>query len=56
MKLSEMIEEYVDLKIAGEPVDQHWQSLIYNNQKRQNYHDRLQELKNKIDMVVTELK
>lgn len=49
MRLSELIREYVDLKVEGPPENSEWQT-IYNNAARQTeYHQRLTELEDAID-------
>jgi ribonuclease HI len=50
MKLSEMISEYVDLKIEGEPSND-WASIDQESKDRAAYWTRLQELADAIDAV-----
>jgi len=52
MKLSELIREYVDLKIAGEPKDREWSSIDHNHQRRDIYRANLRELEQLIDAAV----
>lgn len=49
MKLSELIREYVDLKVDGAPENSEWQSIYANAARQTEYHQRLAELEEAID-------
>jgi len=49
MKLSELIREYVNLKIEGEPKSSDWVSIDESSSRRREYLDRLEELEEAID-------
>lgn len=51
MKLSELICEYVDLKIKGASYNE-WESFDYNNLKRRRHEESLVALEFKIDEIV----
>ena len=54
MKLSEIIREYVDLKIDGEPQSSEWRSTDADFDARRRYYERLDELERAIDALVPE--
>lgn len=54
MKLSEIIEEFVDMKIDGPPIGNGWMSIEAEANHRNNYFERLQELRDAIDNAVKE--
>lgn len=56
MKLSELLEEFVDLKIQGCPESGNWQSIDWVADQRRNYYDRLAQLKTLIDQKNEESK
>jgi hypothetical protein len=49
MKLSELIEEFIEMKIQGEPQGSEWRSLRDNAEQRVHWNNYLQELRDKID-------
>lgn len=51
MTLSELIREYVDLKIEGQPEDREWSSIDGNWQRREDYRTRLAEIEEQIDAI-----
>lgn len=52
MKLSELIEEFVDSKIEGPPEYREWTSIHINSENERRYHARLQELRDAIDAAM----
>ena len=52
MKLSELIREYVDLKIEGEPAGSEWESITERSKRRYDYHARIELLEEQIDDAV----
>ena len=52
MKLSELIEEFVTGLIEGAPKDSEWRSNRQNYEARQQYDERMDELRTEIDRVV----
>lgn len=52
MKLLELIDEYIDLKIAGYPQSAGWQSIYSVASAERQYWERLQELRDLIDISV----
>jgi hypothetical protein len=50
--LSALIDEYVDLKIEGEPAASDWRSRDDNARDRDAYYERLQNLRDQIDACV----
>jgi hypothetical protein len=52
MKLSELIREYVDLKIEGEPSHSDWRSIDADAKMRAAHHQRLAELEDEIDATI----
>ena len=52
MMLSELIDEFVTLKIEGAPSYGEWQSIDDAHQKRVNYYSRLDDLKKLIDAAM----
>lgn len=53
MKLSELIEEFIDLKIEGEPAYSEWQSIDWQARAREAYRERVEFLKAEIDAAVS---
>lgn len=49
MKLSKLIEEFIDLKMEGEPEGNGWQSIADMADARERYHQKLDELREAID-------
>lgn len=49
MKLSDLIREYVDMKVEGPPENSEWQSIYSNAVRQTEYHQRLIELEEAID-------
>ena len=49
MKLSELIEEFIDLKIEGAPDGSGWISIDENARRYAAYIDRLAEFRSQID-------
>ncbi len=49
MKLSELIREYVDAKIEGEPQSSKWRSIGEAADAQQHYHANLRRLEDAID-------
>ena len=49
MRLSELIREYVDLKVEGPPENSDWRSIYNNAASQTEYHQRLAELEDAID-------
>ena len=49
MKLSELIRDYIDLKIEGEPSDSEWCSIEQRSRNRSSYYEALDELEKAID-------
>jgi hypothetical protein len=49
MKLSEVVREYIELKIEGEPKPREWSSWEVNHHRKQVYLDKLKELEAAID-------
>lgn len=49
--LAEVIEEFVDLKLAGEPAYSHWASIKHNGEARNAYYERLIHLKKEINRL-----
>lgn len=56
MKLSELIREYVDLKIEGEPAGSDWQSIDTIARQRGAHYMRLMELEEAIDAALAATK
>ena len=54
MKLSELICEYVDLKIKGASYSE-YESFEYNNLKKKRYEESLAALEFKIDYIVDQI-
>ena len=55
MKLSELVREYIDLKIQGEPKSSEWSSISANHQRQQEYSDKLESLEADIDSAITSI-
>ena len=49
MKLSELIEELIDLKIEGPPENNGWQSIKDVAAAQERYYQRMSELREAID-------
>lgn len=49
MNLAALIEEFIDLKVQGEPQGSAWRSIDEDQQERDRYRTRLQELRRQID-------
>ncbi len=56
MKLSELIRDYVDLKIEGEPQGSDWTSIESKSRRREEYRERLEELEHAIDAAILSTK
>ena len=52
MTLSALIEEFVDMKIEGEPQNSDWKSIVDCSKEREYWHNRLQELRQQIDGAI----
>lgn len=52
MSLSSMIEELIDLKVAGEPEYNEFRSINENSTTRMAWQSRIDELKLEIDAIV----
>ena len=52
MSIMDMIDEYIDLKIEGEPKSSEWRSIDANAAARNRYADRLQSLRDQIDREI----
>lgn len=52
MKFSELLKEYVDLRIEGAPVPSAWQSIESTSNARNRYHNRLAELEEEMDAAI----
>ena len=52
--LSELIEEFIDLKIAGEPNSSQWRSIDEDAFCRNAYYERLDELRSQIDAIAAD--
>lgn len=52
MLLSQLIRQYVDLKIEGEPESSNWRSLDISSKMKSDYHESLQQLEQQIDVLV----
>lgn len=56
MKLSEVIERFIDLKIEGEPERSNWRSIDEDARRREEYHDDLKRLRDQIDAALENTK
>ena len=52
MKLSELIEEFIEMKIEGEPEATEWRYFDADTEARMRWRDRLRELRNAIDEAI----
>jgi len=52
MKLSQIIREYVELKMDGCPQNNGWQSIEDASAVRRGYHERIEELEAAIDAAI----
>ena len=55
MKLSELIRDYVDLKIEGEPKHSEWSSIDSDYCRREDYRQKLADLEAAIQEIVKPL-
>jgi hypothetical protein len=53
MNFMDLLDEYIDLKIEGEPTANEWRSISENSDARTQYHSRLGFLREEIDAVVS---
>jgi hypothetical protein len=51
MSFSELLTEFIDLKVQGEP-ECDWVSIDERSRIRKAYHDRIDEIKKQIDEMV----
>jgi len=52
VKLSQIIREYVDLKVEGAPKFSEWISIDAMSERRSEYHNKLEELEEAIDAAI----
>lgn len=52
MNLSDLIEEFIELKIQGEPAYREYNSIEANSLARIGYENRLMVLKQEIDTII----
>lgn len=52
MKLSKLIEEFIEMKVEGEPPTREWRSIAECAAEREHWNDRLQELRDQIDGAI----
>lgn len=51
MTFMDLMDEYIDLKMQGEPASSDWRSIDEDARRRGAYRDRLASLRNELDAL-----
>ena len=53
MKFSELLEEYIDMRLDGEPKDNGWTSIDEMSRRSQEYYGQLEALMHEMDCFIS---